>query len=349
MGKTHVLMQDFWLQLKYRFYTVAKQQAFLQDIAGLIEDGVSANQAIEMMCRVSKGLDAEVVNSVLTAIAAGHHFAEGMQGWFPPHIVAIIRAGEQAGSLTRAMHAAIASLQQHSTAMTSLLSSLPYPLIVVIMGFAVMVFINHSVFANFRDVLPLSRWPNNAKTLVNTADFVQGWWWFIALTVLVITVLIGYGLRAYIGRFRQYIDAMPIFSYYRQLNAARFMEMLGMLIGNGLVFKQALAILQQNTSPYLYSHLLAMEYRLGLGRDNIAEVLDTGLIQQTHIQRLQLIASGKNFEQSLVRLGKRAGQQCVNQMQRSGKIAGACVLFFAAGLAAFMIFAIYDVGSILGG
>jgi type II secretory pathway component PulF len=133
-------------------------------------------------------------------------------------------------------------------------------------------------------------------------------------------------------------------SLYRKMTSARLMETLGLLIANGLVFKKALKIVQYRAHPYLAWHLITMEYRLGSGKDNLADVLDTGLIAQEDLARLRLIAQSKGFEHALVRQGQRAADEGTEQIRITGKIMGGFLLGVAALLTIFLITSIYAVG-----
>ena len=126
------------------------------------------------------------------------------------------------------------------------------------------------------------------------------------------------------------------------------METLGLLLTNGIVLKRALALMQHQASPYLKWHLLLMEFRLSGGRDNIADVLETGLINPSTILRLKVIAKGKGFEQALVRLGRLTGEQNMKRISVVAKIAGGVLLTCGAAFAGFIIFAVYSVGSFVG-
>ena len=107
--------------------------------------------------------------------------------------------------------------------------------------------------------------------------------------------------------------------------------------------------MMREASPYIAWHLFVMDMRLGGGRENIADVFDTGLIQKTDIVRLKVIARGKGFEHALIRLGSHAQEQNQRKITLTGKILGGLLLAVGAGFAAFMVFAIYGVGSFLGG
>ena len=62
-------------------FSRSEQQAFLEDVSNLIQDGVPANQAIETIHQVSKGHQRQVAEAIMSKIAEGKHLADGMAGW----------------------------------------------------------------------------------------------------------------------------------------------------------------------------------------------------------------------------------------------------------------------------
>lgn len=335
--------------IRQRLFTLKEQQAFLEDVALLIEDGVIANQAIETISKSGIGLSVEVANAMLMKLAEGKQLADGMQGWFNDTVVEIIRAGEEGGTLAQSMQAAAKTITQRSSAFTSLISSLLYPLIVLCLGLAVTVFIKNSVFESFIALKPVAQWPENGRLVLALANFLEYGWWALVLIVVAIVAGFGYLMRHYIGDMRAGLDKVPIISMYRKLTAAHLMETLGLLLTNGVVLKKALKILQRSASPYLGAHLLAMEYRLSGGKENIADVLNTGLLDENDLMRLRVIAKGKGFAHALIRQGRNAAEQGAKAIQLTGKIAGAVLLLCGGGLAAFLVITIYSLGSALSG
>ncbi len=343
------LYYNLQLSVKHRLFTVAQKQAFLEDIAALIEDGIQVNKAVEIVSKTAGGLLTEVANGVLIKLAEGKQFADGLRGWFPDHIVEMVQTGEEGGTLKQSMLAAAASITRRSDAVAMLANSLIYPIVVMCLGFVVMVFINHSVFNSFAGIKPVSEWPSSAQMAVAMANFVQSWWWLTLLVFGGITWGILWLLHSYIGESRVLFDHFPMLSLYRRLTAARFMEMLGLLITNGVVFKKALKILRKSANPYLLSHILTMEYRLSGGKENIAEVLNSGLLNDNDLMRLRVIAQGKGFEHALLRCGRKAATDCMEEVNRIGKIVGALLLVASAFLAAYLVSSVYIVGMTLGG
>lgn len=337
-----VLLQ---LKLKQLAFNVAKQQALLEDIATLLEDGVPLTQTVDTIRKIDKGINVEVADAIIQAIAQGKHFAEGLKGWFAPHIIELIRAGEEGGSLIQTLQAAAKSLRQTHDIANTLVNSLLYPMIIIGMTLAIAIYLNHSIFKDFVTIKPIEAWPQNAKNLVTIASFIEQWWWLGLIFISVLIWLASRFLRNYIGHLRQYIDCLPVISLYRKLFAARLMENLGVLIANGVVFKNALRILQYSASPYLASHLLSMEYRLVSGHENLAEVMDTGLIDKPIIQRLQAVALSRNYEHALARQGQLANVQIIGRVKLIGRVASGLLMMVAAVLAAYILVSIYTLAS----
>lgn len=326
-----------------------EQQAFLEDLSAMLGDGVPINRAVETLQIISKGASKKVAASLADGIARGQALAEGMQKWFTQSTIEIIRAGEKSGTLTATLKSASDALARQSGSLGELLAALTYPIIVLCGAFAVIVFIKHSVFESFIAIKPLAQWPSVGQNFYNLATFIQNWWWFLILTLVVLFVGIDVMLRFLIGEVRRGIDHLPLLSLYRQNTAARLMETLGLLLQNGVAFNRCLGILQTNADPYLAWHLLNMEARLSAGQENIADVLDTHLLDTEDLVRLKVVAKGKGFDQALLSLGGRASIRVNKKIAKAAKITGGVILGMGAGLAGMMVLAIYTVGSGMAG
>src|SRR5262249_12303824 len=97
-------------------FTRKYQQAFLEDLASLIEDGVHASQAIDVIISVSMGITKKVAESISVSIAKGQSLADGMQAWFSHAIVEMIRVGESNGALPQTLRAASTTFSQYANA-----------------------------------------------------------------------------------------------------------------------------------------------------------------------------------------------------------------------------------------
>lgn len=332
---------------KWRFGN-KKQLAFLEDLYVLINDGIPANRAVEMMGQVTKGLSREVATSLTQKIAQGQPLADGMNEWFSPNVVEIIRVGEAGGALAQTMKSAINALSQRGAAVGSLIAAVSYPLFVNLIACGVIIYLNTSVFSQFRLIKPESEWPPAGQRMVMIASFIQGWWWAVLIGIVLIIIITARLMSHYVGELRPTLDRFPPFSFYRQLTAARLLETLGLLVSNGVVFKSALKVMQQQANPYFHMHLVMMEHLLSMGKTNIADVLATGLVGQEDLMRLRVMAEVKGFEHGLVRMGVRGAEEATNTMKMIAKIFGGVLLLTGGGLIIAIVSGIYLTGMAMG-
>lgn len=325
-----------------------QQLGFLEDLYLLINDGIPANRAVEMMSQVTTGLTREVALNISQKISEGLPLADGMREWFSPNVTEIIRVGEAGGALAETMHSAIKSLSQHGVAVGAFVAALAYPLLVIGMACGLIVYLNTSVFIQFRAIKPESQWPPAGQRLVAIAHFVQDWWWLTIIVLIALGFVMSRILKNYIGDLRPILDKYPPFSLYRKLVAAQFLETLGLLVANGVVFKSALRVMQYQATPYLGSHLITMEHLLSTGKSNIADVLSTGLIEPNDLMRLKIMAEVKGFEHGLVRMGIKGSEQANATLKLISRIMGGVFLIIGGMLIIFIMQGIYLTGMSMG-
>ena len=325
------------------------QLAFLEDLYLLVNDGIPPNRAIEMLTQVTTGINREVAASISQKISEGQPLADGMSEWFNINVVEIIRVGEEGGALAETMKSAINTLGQRSSTMGAFVAALIYPLMVIVMASAIIIYLNTSVFVQFRAIKPIEEWPEAGRQLVAIANLIQGWWWVLIAGVAVFVVAMGKVLDNYVGELRPLLDNFPPFNLYRRFASARVLETLGLLVANGVIFKSAIKVMQYQANPYVLSHLVMMEHLLSMGKSNIADVLGTGLIDKQDVLRLRVMAEVKGFEHGLVRMGVHGAEQTTKTLKLIGKICGGLLLAVGAGLIIVILRGIFLTGMSLGG
>ena len=145
--------QRFSNKLHQVLFSSNEQQAFLEDLCELIDDGVPASKALEAIAQIGSGNSQKAAEAIMEKISAGQQLADGMVGWFPDAVIEIIRAGEEGGTLSENISAAARSLTQHTAVLTTLAASLVYPIVVLILGMGVSVFVKESVFTSFIHII----------------------------------------------------------------------------------------------------------------------------------------------------------------------------------------------------
>lgn len=324
------------------------QLAFLEDFYVLVNDGIPANRAIEMMAQVTTGLSRDVAVAIGKKISEGQPLADGMRSWFAVNVVEIIRVGEEGGVLVETLKSAIKTLTQHSGSLGALFSAISYPLMVIVLACSIIVYLDNSVFQQFKEIKPIEQWPQAGRDIVALGYIIQTWWWLVILLIIAFIVLMRALMANYVGEFRPLLDKAPPFSLYRRFAASRFLETLGLLVANGVVFKKALKVMQYQANPYIASHLLMMEHLLGMGKGNISDVLETGLISESDVLRLRVMAEVKGFEHGLTRMGVRGSEQNTKIVNLIAKIIGGLLLVVGAYLIVTIVKGIYLTGMAMG-
>ena len=244
------------MRIKHFQFGTKPQLAFLEDFYTLVNDGIPANRAIEMLAQVTTGLTRDVALSIAHKISQGQPLAEGMRGWFATNVIEIIRVGEEGGALNETIKSAINTMTQRSGTFSALFSAIMYPLMVIIMACAIIIYLNKTVFIQFRNIKPIEEWPSAGRQLVDIANIIQGWWWLVILGLLALIIGFRVLMNNYVGDLRPMLDKIPPFSLYRKFIAARMMETLGLLVANGVVFKKAIKVMQYSANPYAAYHVI---------------------------------------------------------------------------------------------
>jgi type II secretory pathway component PulF len=348
LGYFEQLQSTFLLTIKRWQFGAKAQLAFLEDLYLLVNDGIPPNRAIEMLAQVTSGISRNVAASIAQKISEGQPLAEGMNKWFNPNIIEIIRVGEEGGALAETMKSAINTLSQRSGTMGAFISALIYPLLVIIMASSIIIYLNNSVFIQFRAIKPIEEWPAAGRQLVDVANLIQDWWWILIIGIFGSIFVMRKLLDNYVGELRPVLDKFPPFSIYREFAAARVMETLGLLVANGVIFKSAIKVMQYQANPYVASHLVMMEHLLSSGKSNVADVLSTGLINKQDVLRLRVMAEVKGFEHGLVRMGVHGAEQTTKTLKLIGKIFGGLLLGVGAGLIIIILRGIFLTGMSLG-
>lgn len=346
------MAKDYWAitatYLKHLQFSKKKQLAFLEDLYLLINDGIPANRAIEMMTKVTTGITREVALTLVESISQGQPLADGMKEWFSPNVVEIIRTGEAGGALAQTMKSAINMLSQQGIAMGGFVGAVAYPMIVIIMGCGIIIYLKASVFSQFAMIKPISAWPDAGQRLVGLADLIQGWWWLIIIGIVGLVIGLRIAFTTLTGEVRDFLDQYPPFSFYRRLASARLLETLGLLVSNGVVFKSAIKVMQYQANPYVASHLQQMEIMLGKGKSNIADVLDTGLVPTADLMRLRVMAEVKGFEHGLVRMGVKGTEDATATLKAISKVIGGILLVVGGIMILIIIQGIFETGMSMG-
>lgn len=230
---------------------------FTRQLSTLINAGLPLTQSLRTVKdQLSDKKLQDVVEHVLNSVEAGtslsQSFAEHPQV-FNNIYIALVAAGEASGSLDKAL-ARIADQQEKDAAIVSKIrGALIYPLIVVGVIVAVLVFMLTTVLPQvgslYKDLgktLPLL-----TQILISVSTFLVNFWYL----VLMVAVAAFFGGQAWFKtpRGRSVADVIKlniplIGRIYRKVYMARFSRTLGTLMGTGVPVLEGLRIVKESIS-----------------------------------------------------------------------------------------------------
>jgi len=310
--------QDFETKFMKMQFGARQQADFISDLVKLLEDGVQIRAAMAFMADNTKPPKSLVAKSVLNALESGDTLADGFMGWFPLEAIEAVRAGESAGDVRGALNSVAKSLEKRAGLSGLIAGELAYPTILLIQVIGIMGYIGSKsvgIFQTMADLLPKARWPDLSITVETLSGLIRGWWFVIPLAILGIIMFVRNLMKNYIGPFREKLDRMPLFSTYRRMVTSEFLSSLALMMSNGVKIKTAISLLERNASPYLATHIARMRVRLEQGTTNMGTVLDTGLLDDELMKRLELLAGARNVHQTIESLGVRSGETALKHIK----------------------------------
>jgi len=227
--------------------------SFLQQLSALLGAGVPLTECLNSIAQgMEKKHARQCVFEVRQQLLEGGALAQAMSNaGFDTIICNMVSAGEQTGQL-QAVSTRLSELLEYRQALQQqILSAILYPIIVVVVGIAVMVFMLSvvvpqvvGVFAHADAQLPVI-----TRMMIFSSDVVQnyGLWMFIAACAL----LYGYyfSMRQEAVRYQrdQLLLEIPLFrTLLLKMQAAAFCRTLGMLLNGGVPVLTALHIANQS-------------------------------------------------------------------------------------------------------
>ncbi|MFA6974154.1 MAG: type II secretion system F family protein [Parcubacteria group bacterium] len=212
----------------------------------------------------------------------------------------IIRAGEVSGNLRKAV-AYVADNIEKNYAMTSKVkSAMMYPMIVLfvffVIGFIVISFIVPKLTVMIKSMGADIPW--YTRGLIFTSDFMNAWWWAVAIVIIGFIGGLVYYLKTEDGKkeMDQIKLKLPIFGkVFQHVYIARFADNLGVLLVGGIPIIKALNVVSSVIGNTVYEAIFlkaADEVKVG---GNMSDAL------RRYPQIPPIVAQ-------MVRIGEESGQ-----------------------------------------
>jgi general secretion pathway protein F len=220
-------------------------------LATLLGSAVPVYEAVATLCaQESPGELKNVLGRVRERLAEGSALAKAMAAEprvFSDSYVSMVAAGEASGALEIVLERLAEFLEDQDAVRSKVVTSLAYPVLMVVVGTGVMMFLLGfvvpkivTIFEESKAALPLI-----TVLLIKTSRFVQKGWW--AILLLAGTAVFAYRrlMRQEELRHRQdrLLLRVPLVgSLWQGLILSRFAKVLGLLLASGVPVIKALDI-----------------------------------------------------------------------------------------------------------
>jgi general secretion pathway protein F len=216
---------------------------FTGQLATLIEAGLPVDRSLAIAAELTGDRAfAQVIERIRASVEEGSTLADALQKeapWFDELYVNMVRAGESGGALEVILRRLADFLEEGQKTRDVIVSSLAYPIFLVVFSMAAVVLIFVAVLPRFAAIFNDmgGAVPGPARFLMGVSDFLRAWWWAILLGVAGALA----GFRGFIatGEGRLWWDrsrlSWPIVgSLMARLETARFARTLGTLLSSGV-------------------------------------------------------------------------------------------------------------------
>lgn len=224
---------------------------FTNQLANLLKSGMPLTVALNSMTYLeTKGIPSDVSRQLRQDVIEGKSLSDSMSRQprvFTELYVNMIRAGEQSGALVDVLRRLAAHYERFAEVQSKFISALIYPVIVALVGVAVIVFFMAVMLPKFMTIFEGmdDKLPTSTKMVVSASHFFGDYWWLLAGMALVGWVILNRyratpGGRRTLDRFR--LNA-PVFGKVVRLNLfGQFCRTLATLLSNGVPVLTALKI-----------------------------------------------------------------------------------------------------------
>jgi len=247
------LQSEVTVSRLFRRVKTSDVSIFSRQLATLLNAGLPLVSALTALIDQLEGNPLKkVVIKVRDQVNAGSSFAEALASHprvFPPLYSNMVKAGEAAGALEVVMER-LADLQEKNLKMVNRIKSIMiYPILVVTLGAAVIVFLLVKVvptiieiFADSKVALPLP-----TTILINVSNYLRVYWMIWLLLIGLIAFAFGLWKRGASGRY--FVDRMklklPIIGpVFQKLAIVRFSRTLSTLLNSGTPLMKAFDIVK---------------------------------------------------------------------------------------------------------
>ncbi len=275
----------------------------MHELSTLLASGVALAEAISAQAQSAHHPRLlAAFESMVVSLRQGQAFSQALEAAklpLPGYVITLVRSGEKAGLLGRALHDAVVQMEYDQAVRGEIRQALIYPAVLVTAGLGAVVMMFTFVVPKFATLLTRADdLPWLAWAVLTTGMAFRTYYWAVLLVLAIVVTWLVRSLRQPATRARWYesLERMPVIGVWRvESETASWARILATLLGNRVPLMDALGLARAGViAPGRRARLEEVSRNVRNGV-TLADALEE---QQT------LTATGYN----LVRVGERSGE-----------------------------------------
>lgn len=325
-----------------------KRLSILERLKTLIEDGLSAHEALGVMRRdpeLKRGKDEKIYRDIMGRMHQGQSFGEALRGYVPDKERVFISLNEKVGTLVNGLNQAIESLQTGVKIKGVIRSALGKPLSVMLVLIGIVGFFSYSIFPDIAVLAAPEKWPDFSRNVYEATLSIRANGLITLIAIGGVVWGIVHALPRWHGAIREkYLDHLPPFSFYRDYQSAMVVGVLSALVGAGMPMNSALVEIRRFANPREahYINLILMRLKHGFTNGN---ALALGLFPAETRSDLRIFADRSSFDMALKRIGKRSMEESIVRIESGAKTISTVMMALGAIIVVGLLLSVQGISS----
>ena len=240
---------------------------YLKQLSSLLNATVKLNEASEILAtqQTNKGIR-RILYGIYYEVNSGQTLADAYKAYpkdFPQILIAMVGVGEQTGDLKGAIENIIVYFDKQYRLKSSIRSTMMMPIIYLVIGFGIAIFLTLAVMPNFTSMFESSEtaeMPAITAFFIDTGDFIKGNWAAVFAGIIGF-VLLFKTLKKRSERFQVFLAylsiKMPVFGSVVKLNnLSRIASTLSQMLNNHVPLQDSLATTYDTIKNKIYKDLI---------------------------------------------------------------------------------------------
>ena len=332
---------------------------FSRELSDLLASGMTLGTALASMARRNASTEqGEITTQLRDDIIGGASLSEALgkhPGSFPHFYISIVRAGEASGQLSESLNNLVTHYERMLEAREKVFGALVYPVIVLVIGMATIIFLLTFVIPRFAIIFQdlNAVLPGPTRFLINSSNFLVQYG--IIILALVVAAFVGFAkwIKTDAGKasWHGFLLRVPVVKGIIRANAfSSFARTLGGLMENGVPVLKALNIAGSTVGNVVISNRVSdVVQKVTDGSSISAPLSEGGVFPELFTDMLDVGEQSGNVPGSLSHIAKRYDDDLNRSLKIFTTVLEPLLMLFMAVLVGFvalsMLLAVFDMTS----